>query len=568
MKIFKLSAVLENYLLRRYEITDKNKVSLFNFIKANNLTVRLYHGSSEIIYKKIQERGYLLSPFVMGTSDKEARARDNVSQEAMRNDPKARVSGTDQIFLTTSIEQANDYALRTSHQISTEFNKEDPPVIFALDIPVYIIQEIMVPLLNNQQMDKIYNEFNLAEEFHQNLLDDKDENGKVSKKYQGRDGLLNKIKFFLDAYIGQYSEFTIQLALSKRFIKEVFHKDDIEKVMRKDVTRKAVAYCYHNFPVPTNPAISLISVDDITFDNFPKEWLDKITASFINYNDIPNALNSFCRYKINSDTCPKEWMDIFYAKIANNGTIPAFTFDFFYEKMKNPSKELTDAVSKCVAKNGYPPSFAESWCALQLKNDIYPKEWLEGLKRAFVTHGYVFHFAKNWFREKMETNTVPDELMQFIYTLISEGKYSSQMRVFLQQVLNSNNPPPELIESITNHISFKLTCPDFAEPWCKNRMNSGDFPAEWLEATYKAIKTIGEPPDFADKWCQSMIRAVNPPQGLIDAVLDLVTRSNGKVIPVFARDWYKANYRKDSKKAYNIKQYICSSNWYLNYKVS
>ena len=213
IKTIRTASPLEDYLIKHYDITDKKKLELFNFIKSQNITMKLYHGTSNFIYGKILQKGYLLSPYMMGTSDKEARARDSVSTAV---DPKARIKGTDQIFLSTNVSQCFSYSKVVARQINHEVQpiEKDIPVVLELAVPVYLLQEIMVPILDNKQIRRIYNEFHMPSHFNSELTHEDNEKDLTSEN--SKSSLVKLIKNFIDSYEGKESEFTVQLALNKR----------------------------------------------------------------------------------------------------------------------------------------------------------------------------------------------------------------------------------------------------------------------------------------------------------------------------------------------------------------
>ena len=274
MKLIKLSSTPENQILKYYNITDKKKLSLFNFIKSQNLKVTLFHGTSSYLYKKILEKGYLISPNIAVTSDSLSgivEPRDSVSKRSYGIE-----NGYNQVFLWTVQDAAKEYAKNTSmstyydakdkirsftsdlreevdnrleqykndnlseeqlENLEEEFigqfkenfssdNNEDyktfiknlqeqknsVPIILVLEVPIYLIQEIILPILDDTQINKIYNESKTQYKFL-NTTKDIDIND--------RKLLISLIKNFIVTIQSKPHEITIHSILSSRYIKNI-----------------------------------------------------------------------------------------------------------------------------------------------------------------------------------------------------------------------------------------------------------------------------------------------------------------------------------------------------------
>ena len=161
----------------------KKRIKLWNYLKSQNIKHTFYHGTAEKIYDGIQKTGYMMSPAAMNSEHYERRKK-----------------GLDQIFYTTSILYAEEYAIRSSQQTNSN------PVILKLEIPVYLITEVRNAILYPDKLT--YNEFNIDELFKGIINQDMTE-----------DGILKILDHSLfKSLTSEEIEFTTYLALPEKYI--------------------------------------------------------------------------------------------------------------------------------------------------------------------------------------------------------------------------------------------------------------------------------------------------------------------------------------------------------------
>ena len=140
MKIFKISSrqdwqiYIEEFKneLKEKDISKKEKNTrnkFFNYIKAENIKTIFFHGTSEVLYQKMKENGYMMSPEDL-----------NTKQYEKRNE------GLDKIFFTKNIIDdggADFYKRRAEEQTNSK------GILLVLDIPIYRISEIQAAIFNS-----------------------------------------------------------------------------------------------------------------------------------------------------------------------------------------------------------------------------------------------------------------------------------------------------------------------------------------------------------------------------------------------------------------------------------
>ena len=115
----------------------QERLKLYNYIKSDpNAVFTFYHGTSESIWNAIQEKGYFTSPKIRNMEHRESREQ-----------------GLEEVFFTTSVRYANEYAERAEGQTKTK------GIILELRIPIYYLKEVSDVILGTESVDKIYNEF-------------------------------------------------------------------------------------------------------------------------------------------------------------------------------------------------------------------------------------------------------------------------------------------------------------------------------------------------------------------------------------------------------------------------
>ena len=153
------SLVTEKLLNRDIEQrikTDKsyNPVALnfYKFLKTKNVTYQFYHGTSGVAWEMMKKDGYIISPFLRGTGEFEARKGSGVKEK-----------GINQIYFTTDYDYAETYADReckkfkdvknfkdfiniakSKYKFSDEFIKENnTPIVLKIIIPLYLLTEVV-----------------------------------------------------------------------------------------------------------------------------------------------------------------------------------------------------------------------------------------------------------------------------------------------------------------------------------------------------------------------------------------------------------------------------------------
>ena len=137
MKIIKISSrkdwqkYIEEFKqeLKEKDIDKKEKITrnkLFNYIKTKNIKTTFFHGTSESLYEKMKEKGFMIPPSYMKTNNYE-----------IRNE------GLDKIFFTTDMKKTKLYEMRAEEQTNSE------GITILLEIPIYRIAEVQAAIFDS-----------------------------------------------------------------------------------------------------------------------------------------------------------------------------------------------------------------------------------------------------------------------------------------------------------------------------------------------------------------------------------------------------------------------------------
>ena len=213
MKIFKISSrqdwqiYIEEFKneLKEKDISKKEKNirnKFFNYIKAKNIKNLFFHGTSEVLYQKMKENGYMISPEYLNTTQYEKRNQ-----------------GLDKIFFTKDIEYAGHYEQRAEEETNSK------GIILTLEIPIYRISEIQAAIFDSytyNESEGLFETGKVIQNYIPNLINDFD-------KY--KDELIDEIiKIINDS---GYEEFTVYGKIKVNPTKSGFQYikkiDEIEK---------------------------------------------------------------------------------------------------------------------------------------------------------------------------------------------------------------------------------------------------------------------------------------------------------------------------------------------------
>lgn len=166
----------------------QERLKLYNLIKSDpNAVFTFYHGTSESIWEAIQKKGYFTSPRIQNMEQRENRKR-----------------GLEEVFFTTSVDYADEYAKRAERQTKTK------GIILELRIPIYYCKEVSSLILGTENVEQIYNEYKIPYKINEII-----ENKQIDLK-QKAEAIK---KFFIDKIEEKSSdEFTIKHAVPVKFV--------------------------------------------------------------------------------------------------------------------------------------------------------------------------------------------------------------------------------------------------------------------------------------------------------------------------------------------------------------
>lgn len=104
---------------------------LFNYLKSQNITLLMYHGTTQKSYLECLKSGYLLSSNL-------AKIKNPLTPEQSRN----------YVFLTPSKSYAQQYAKQMAS------NSKDIPVIMTFKVPIYVLNEVRNSILDTNFQDR------------------------------------------------------------------------------------------------------------------------------------------------------------------------------------------------------------------------------------------------------------------------------------------------------------------------------------------------------------------------------------------------------------------------------
>lgn len=341
MNWYKEAARSTDYL-KNYEIPKDNKwgVQLYNFIKSQNVKFPFYRGIQQSTYDEILKTGYMV-----GTT-------------------KHTLKGQ-MVFYATSINTAAGYALGGE---KITWKGEGGAIVLEITIPLYMVREIIRPILTGEQ--PIYIEL-----------------GRILTKYRGKPITTDIIDEIVDMLSKQSIipniEYTTTNLVPAKYITKVYNpKTDFPQNMREDLTNiedmrevlsrfemKGDRYFYEN-PKKMNVNFEQIrksieqmpigekykqearnTVDkyanliegNVFNENYIQAWIDKIDKYPPQYLEMPSELrkNKDINLRLYSEVIPyiikevTEHPSMFYMYYSDRNTPPEITNNPKIQKLVN-----------------------------------------------------------------------------------------------------------------------------------------------------------------------------------------------------------------------------------------
>lgn len=197
---------------------EKPALRFYNYIKAQNITVPLFHGTSNSRLRQIHETGYMLATQHHGDG-----------QELNVTDENSLTGGAGKIFFTRSKVYASMYCAPAKK------GKNDKMCIIEANVPLYMVEELRIALLYPDQ--ETYNEFDYDEKLKEIFW--KAKKGQTRMLYTWRNETTNEQKLkqiqeFMsekntDGHaVEDEDEFTVKTALKAKYIKSVIDESNID----------------------------------------------------------------------------------------------------------------------------------------------------------------------------------------------------------------------------------------------------------------------------------------------------------------------------------------------------
>jgi len=306
---------------RRYnkEQLSKKKIRFANYLKTHGGTITMYHGTSQKLLDEIIKSGFFKSPKVTKTEDYETRE-----------------SGLNQVFLTSNKFGALTYAGRALGQT------DSPPIIVELEIPLYMLTEIMDPIFSDD-IEKTHNEFNIQHRIQSIINTEKTDEEK-----------LQDLRYYINNFEGE-NEFTIYLILSTRFIKKI----------------------HPLTPLASSPMVGPEQEMDVS------DSIEMITEYMQQmYGQPPEFTENWCASILESGQAPKEWIDIINERISDEEQPPLYSWDWCEQQLYSGQapQEWLNIIDNIMQEVGCPPFyFADQWCTQKIESGQAPQSWIDGI---------------------------------------------------------------------------------------------------------------------------------------------------------------------------------------------
>jgi len=199
---------------------------------------------------------------------------------------------------------------------------------------------------------------------------------------------------------------------------------------------------------------------------------------------------------------------------------------------------LQKMINNQIAREGYPPDFAQDWAKKKLESGTAPKEWEAGISRVIVEKGYPPDFAQDWVKKVLDSGEAPKEWEEGITRFIGRYEETPDWALkWAKKKLDSGTAPEKWEAKITRFIERYGEPPDFAQDWAKKKLDSGEAPKEWEAKISRVIVTYGRPPNWVQYWAQKKLDSGEAPKEWEAGISRVIVE---KGTPhAFAEDWAK-----------------------------
>jgi len=202
---------------------------------------------------------------------------------------------------------------------------------------------------------------------------------------------------------------------------------------------------------------------------------------------------------------------------------------------------LQKMINNQIAREGYPPDFAQHWVKKVLDSGEAPKEWEAKISASIMANGSfgsIPDWARDWVKRILESGRAPKEWEAVINSDIERyGTVPAFAEDWAKNKLESGTAPEEWEAGITRFIGRYGEPPDWVKDWAKKKLYSGEAPKEWEAGISRVIVEKGTPHDWAKDWANNMLYSGTAPKEWEAGITRVIVEN--RFPPDFAKDWAK-----------------------------